>query len=426
MIDKIKVVIASPSDLSDERQMIKELVNECNETKYIRQGLPIDLRMWEKSLPGANISGPQGVIDLDLEIPDADIFICMFWNKAGTVLYEDITGTEHELNIAMDSYSKSRKPDIKVFFKTADIEKQSEFDIEHIKATKQKVQLKGLYGSFNTSEELKRIVERILEDEFIKRRLPKIESKRKKDNLIYATTMNSLIENLKSNNKIFLSAGYFGVLDFESESQYAKREKAYDGEELVIEGLSNVTIIGDESVVLAKPRYANVIRFVNCNNIRLENLVFGHTPHKGYCLGGVLAFENCKNMNLSNLSLFGCGTYGIIAEDSENIIVSGTRIFECTYGGIDVSSTEITIENSMIYDCRDVYRLIIGTNESTVMLENVSIYNNTVNGYVFDMDESWLLCRGVSVYDNTYLELSNNNIPYGVMTEDNIIQEREK
>lgn len=41
--------------------------------------------------------------------------------KIGTKLAnEDVAGTEHELNLALDSYHKRRKPDIKAFFKVID------------------------------------------------------------------------------------------------------------------------------------------------------------------------------------------------------------------------------------------------------------------------------------------------------------------
>ena len=74
-MEKIQVVLASPSDLADERQMIKDLVNSLNPL-YMKNGICIDLRMWENSTPGMNADGPQGLIDRDLEITNADLFIC--------------------------------------------------------------------------------------------------------------------------------------------------------------------------------------------------------------------------------------------------------------------------------------------------------------------------------------------------------------
>lgn len=418
-MEKLQVVLASPSDLAEERKMISELVRECN-SKYIKYGMPIDLRMWENSLPGSNDNGPQGLIDLDLEIPEADIFICMYWKKIGTILEgENVAGTEHELNIALESYKRSKKPDIKAFFKEAPADDGNKADAVEISRIAEKLQSKGLYNVFKDKIDLEKTISRIFEEEFIRRKLIKPSQSSKAKGLIPVSSTEDLVKNLKPNNRIYLSNGYYGTLEFEEITNYVKKADVFDGEEIVVDGLSNVTIIGDDSVLLARARYANVLRFVNCKNIRLENLTLGHTPQKAFCTGNVLCFDNCENIELVNLRLFGCGTYGIMATDSKDILLSGSKIFECTYGGIYVSSTEITVENSMVYDCKDVFSIISGTENSTVMLDNVSIYHNAVNGYIIDMDDSWLICRGVSVYDNLHEGLSNIEIECGLSEEDN-------
>ena len=121
-MEKIQIVLASPSDLSDERMMIKKLVDELNPL-YMQNDICIDLRMWENSVASMNADGPQGVIDLDLEIPHSDIFLCLYWRRVGTIIEEEgIAGTEHELNVALESYRKNRKPDIKVFFKKLELD----------------------------------------------------------------------------------------------------------------------------------------------------------------------------------------------------------------------------------------------------------------------------------------------------------------
>lgn len=43
-MERILVVLASPSDLTEERQMIKDLVNAINPL-YMKNGICIDLRM---------------------------------------------------------------------------------------------------------------------------------------------------------------------------------------------------------------------------------------------------------------------------------------------------------------------------------------------------------------------------------------------
>ena len=146
---KIQIVLASPSDLSEEREMIHRLVDEIN-TVSMRNEVVIDLRMWENSAPGINEKGPQGVVDIDLEIPKADIFICLYWKKVGTIIpSEGIAGTEHELNTAIDSFNKNGKPDVKVFFKNVSDDEAKEADSQYIKGIAHRLQPMGLYNSFN-------------------------------------------------------------------------------------------------------------------------------------------------------------------------------------------------------------------------------------------------------------------------------------
>ena len=344
-MEKIQVVLASPSDLADERQMIKDLVNSLNPL-YMRNGICIDLRMWENSTPGMNADGPQGLIDRDLEITNADLFICMYWKKIGTKLAnEDVAGTEHELNLALDSYHKRRKPDIKAFFKVID-ESEKNDDTRKISAISNKLQPLGLYTPFKDISELKDNVSKILQDEvmnLIRKQgqvMPEIHK------YIEISDTNEFISNFSSNNKLVLNKGYYDMLDFERENtDNIFKEEVFDGNQLVVSNISNVTVVGDNSTLLVNPRYANVICFRECSNIKLIGLTLGHTPRKGSCMGSVLRFENCNNIQLDSLELFGCGTYGIELENCTNIRTNGTKIFECSYGALSIINSNL--ENNL-------------------------------------------------------------------------------
>ena len=330
-MDKIQVVLASPSDLQEERKMIKELINSLNPL-YMKNDICIDLRMWENVTPGMNADGPQGLIDIDLEIPKADLFICLYWKRIGTPLTnESVAGTEHELNLALDSYHQRRKPDIKAFFKTVSPDEVNP-DVEKIQSIAKKLQPLGLYTPFKTIEELKTSVNKILQAEVMQRIKKQATIVPEIHNYHEVSTPNDLIEKLASNSKLVLDKGFFDILDFDATNKNVKKEKVFDGSELVVSNLSNITIVGDNSTLLVRPRYANVINFYNCSNIKLLGLTLGHTPQKGSCSGSVLHFENCNNIQLDSLELFGCGTYGIVLENCQNVRVNGCKIYECTYG----------------------------------------------------------------------------------------------
>ncbi|MCH5250354.1 MAG: right-handed parallel beta-helix repeat-containing protein [Lachnospiraceae bacterium] len=419
-MEKIQIVLASPSDLSEERMMIRKLVDELNPL-YMQNDICIDLRMWENSVASMNADGPQGVIDLDLEIPCSDIFVCLYWKRVGTVIeVEDVAGTEHELNVALDSYRKNRHPDIKVFFKTRELDNTTD-DYKKIQEIAVKLQNKGLYDSFSSIEELRGKINRAIQKEVMERLKRKAAIIPEIHKYIEVSSTNDLVKNLESNNKLVLNKGYYDILDFEAETETVFKQDVFDGKEVVIQGISNVTIVGDNTTLLATPRYANVINFNNCTNIKLIGLTIGHIPYKGDCTGAVLAFEDCNNVQLESLELYGCGTYGIVLHNCKNIKVNGTKIFECSYGAMQIIASDLFFENSKVFDCNKIAGSLFETSFSQLQFSNVSIFNNHIDSSIFYIENSTLFCRGVSIFSNTYSALSNVAIPFGIHEEDNIV-----
>lgn len=109
-------------------------------------------------------------------------------------------------------------------------------------------------------------------------------------------------------------------------------QEVFDGRQLVLIKMHNLTIAGGKkSQIVVEPRYANVLSFLDCSDIRLENLVIGHTE-EGYCEGGVIFAENCENIDLVGCDLYGCGTYGLQAYRTSGISMQNSVIRDCSYG----------------------------------------------------------------------------------------------
>ena len=106
----------------------------------------------------------------------------------------------------------------------------------------------------------------------------------------------------------------------------------FDGRELVIAGMRNVSIEGEGegARIIITPRYSYVLRFVACTGIKLSNLTLGHTD-EGYCEGGVVSFLSCDNVSIDHCDMFGCGTEGIQAERTTNVVCDNSIIRECSY-----------------------------------------------------------------------------------------------
>lgn len=152
--------------------------------------------------------------------------------------------------------------------------------------------------------------------------------------------------------------------------QYYRWEDNYDGPALVIAGADNLTIRSKDGktknhTINAVPRYANVLTFINCDNLVLSGFTAGHTQEPGVCMGGVLYFQNCEFVSVDNCGLFGCGILGVEAQGCTGITLRKCDIYECSNGGVSMSDTTgITIEkctfrdlggnNLMLYGCSDV------------------------------------------------------------------------
>lgn len=402
----IKIVLASPSDLKEERTLITNMI-ERKDKVYKKNEITLDLRRWEDTTPGANKIGGQGTIDDDLGIAEADIFICLYCEKAGTII-EGLgeTGTEHELNIAIESYLNKGKPDIKFLLKNTD---KRDKKIDEIA---KKVQPMALYKVFDTLDDLNGIIDQIITEECNKRmRRKQLPDPVKNVQIEVVNTTTKMIEAVGDNKTIFLNRGFYDLLDAKA-TETAFYEEVFDGRELIIKDVSDFKLVGNHSRLLVEPRYSTGITFRDCKNIQIEGITIGHTPHKGACVGAVLRFENCSNIQIVNAELFGCGTYGIESQDSNDIILSGSYIYDCSEGAVQLDSSNMQIINTDVSECKDIYGGLFKLYNIYLGMVNVYIHDNRTESNLFSLVDSNIYSEAVSVIRNTFskLGMSEENI----------------
>ena len=140
----------------------------------------------------------------------------------------------------------------------------------------------------------------------------------------------------------------------DTHSTYYSWNETYDGFELNLHNVQNLTIRGagkGSTVLAAVPRYANVLRFSNCQNVAVENLTVGHTKEPGWCMGGVLLLELTDGARIENCGLYGCGTIGVQARDCNDLTVKSSEIYECSYGAVSVHSCrDVSVTGCDIHD----------------------------------------------------------------------------
>ena len=163
--------------------------------------------------------------------------------------------------------------------------------------------------------------------------------------------------------------------------KYYRWEDIYDGPGLVIAGADNLTIRSKDGktknhTINAVPRYANVLTFVNCDNLVLSGFTAGHTQEPGACVGGVLRFQNCTMISVDNCGLFGCGTLGVDAEACTSITLRSSEIYECSNGGVQMlDTTGITIEKCTFRDLGGNNLMLSGCSDVTVDGEPINGQN---------------------------------------------------
>lgn len=174
---------------------------------------------------------------------------------------------------------------------------------------------------------------------------------------------------------------------FEKNHDYVRLEECYDGIQIVIHDVEGLTISGEDGKkveIQVEPRYADVLAFEDCTDITLNNMIIGHTPEQGNCVGEVLQFDRCETVNLTNLDLYGCGTYGIYSMESEGLEVSDSIIRDCSYGIMYMSQSDAKFTSCEMKGC-DGYEMLI-LDECDATFNKCTFDENIISEYKFIAD----------------------------------------
>ncbi len=198
----------------------------------------------------------------------------------------------------------------------------------------------------------------------------------------------------------------------EDYSRYLDWEEVFDGEQLVLIDLENLTIEGAGDIparVVVEPRYAFVLTFVDSNNIKISNIEAGHTPEKGYCSGGVFAFNNCRGIVIDKSVLYGCGTEGLNLYKVSDLLFSDSVIKECTYDIMTIDqSKQIQFSNSKFFDNRE-FDLITIQFSSDISFRGCAIKDNSADTIISNTVFKIIKSAGISIRDTV---AANNRAKY--------------
>lgn len=197
-----------------------------------------------------------------------------------------------------------------------------------------------------------------------------------------AATAAELLRAIGPNRVIRLTGTEYRLTECADLSQdknpYVSWEKTFDGPQMSVAGVSNLTIRGTGNTpahLVIEPRYAYVIHFFQTRNLTLENVRAGHTA-TGYCEGGVFHFEAGKNIRVNRSILYGCGTEGLRLEEVKGFSGDEITIADCSYYIMTVmNSTEVSFVRSIFIDNAEFEGIrIVGCNR--VLFDRCEIRRN--------------------------------------------------
>jgi len=109
----LRVFMASPGDLGEERRLFRGIVDEVNRSKANGRGTQLEPLGWEDTLPGSG--RPQELINEDVK--RCDLMIMLLWKRWGTPTGEYSSGFEEEYELAKRLLEEEGKPEIMLYFR---------------------------------------------------------------------------------------------------------------------------------------------------------------------------------------------------------------------------------------------------------------------------------------------------------------------
>lgn len=209
-----------------------------------------------------------------------------------------------------------------------------------------------------------------------------------KDETIHVGTAGEFLEAIAPGAVIELAPGVYNLTEYlhgasDNVSAYVARGFT-DGWQAEIHGVDGLTIRGAEGgkvEIVAEPRYSNVLCFKDSSDIQIENVTLGHTIEQGNCQGAVLGFDSCRNVTLDGLDLYGCGTYGVAAEHTDGLALTGCIIRDCSYGIIDLSSCgDAVLKDCTLRDNRGFDMLSVS--DSSVLFDGCAFTENEGDSFL--------------------------------------------
>lgn len=147
----VQVFIGSPSDVSDERDLLATTILELNRTWSKTLGVIFELVRWEENVRPALGDDAQAVINAQVG-DEYDVFIGILWGRFGTATQRAASGTAEEFERAYERFRKNGSvPEIMIYFKDQPLS-PSRIDpgqLAKVQEFRSKIESLGVYSVFD-------------------------------------------------------------------------------------------------------------------------------------------------------------------------------------------------------------------------------------------------------------------------------------
>jgi hypothetical protein len=141
----LQILVASPGDVGDERDVIPEVINEWNAVSARQTNSILMPVKWETHSAPLLGNRPQAVINQQL-VTECDLLVGVFWTRIGTHTGVSVSGTAEEIEQFVDK----NKPVMLYFSQMpVDPDKIEVDQFSTLRLFKEKMRLKGLTESYS-------------------------------------------------------------------------------------------------------------------------------------------------------------------------------------------------------------------------------------------------------------------------------------
>jgi hypothetical protein len=170
-MERIRIFVASPDDVLNERTRIKGVIESLNNGLANHLDIVLELKDWSQVLP--DMGRGQGVIFEQIPVESWDVLIGILWLRYGSAsdgVHSSESGTHEEFRVAYELWKKTQQPRIMFYRCTRppdDITKINMEDLGKINSFFKEFETggkhRGLYKTYDTPESFERLIRDHLE-----------------------------------------------------------------------------------------------------------------------------------------------------------------------------------------------------------------------------------------------------------------------